>query len=359
MKKFSKLLVANRGEIAVRIMRTARQMGYPTVAVYSVADKDALHVRSADESVCIGAAPAAESYLSVEKVIEAAKTSGADAIHPGYGFLSENAEFADACEAAKITFIGPPASAIRLMGSKRLAKIAMLENKVPCIPGYQGEEQDDQTLISEAEKIGLPLMIKAATGGGGRGMRLVFDSDNFKEQLTIARREALSAFGDDEMILERALIEPRHIEIQVFADRQGSVVYLGERDCSIQRRHQKIIEESPSPFIDDDLRTRMGIAAVNAARACNYVGAGTVEFLVDSSKAFYFLEMNTRLQVEHPVTEMITGQDLVQWQLRVADGQALPLRQDQIEYSGHAMEVRLYAEDPRQNFMPQAGKVLT
>ena len=359
MKKFTKLLVANRGEIAVRVMRTARQMGYRTVAVYSTADQNALHVQCADESVYIGAAPAAESYLLADKVIEAARQVGADAIHPGYGFLSENAEFAEACAAADIIFVGPPADAIRLMGSKRLSKLAMLDSDVPCIPGYQGADQDDETLLSKAAEIGLPLMIKASAGGGGRGMRLVLDARDIQAQLNTARNEALSSFGSDEVILERALIEPRHIEIQVFADAHGNVVYLGERDCSIQRRHQKVVEESPSPFVDQDLRVRMGTAAVNAARACNYVGAGTVEFLVDSNRDFYFLEMNTRLQVEHPVTEMITGQDLVEWQLLVADGEKLPLSQSQVEYRGHAIEVRLYAEDPRQNFMPQTGKIVS
>ncbi|MFT5572878.1 MAG: geranyl-CoA carboxylase alpha subunit [Cryomorphaceae bacterium] len=358
MQKITKILVANRGEIAVRVMRTAKQMGYSTVAVYSDADLDCLHVASADEAVCLGEPAAAKSYLRIDKVIAAAQQVGADAIHPGYGFLSENADFARACSDAGIVFIGPPAEAIELMGSKRLSKIAMLDSDVPCIPGYQGADQSDQTLLAKAKEIGMPLMIKASAGGGGRGMRLVLEASDISTQLNTARTEALNAFGSDEVILERALIEPRHIEIQVFADAHGNVVYLGERDCSIQRRHQKVVEEAPSPFIDQDLRERMGQAAVNAARACDYRGAGTVEFLVDANRDFYFLEMNTRLQVEHPVTEMITGLDLVRWQLLVAAGEVLPLRQEQIEYSGHAIEVRIYAEDPRNDFMPQTGKVI-
>jgi geranyl-CoA carboxylase alpha subunit len=358
MQKITKVLVANRGEIAVRVMRTAKEMGYSTVAVYSDADINSLHVASADEAVCLGDPTAAKSYLDIDKVIAAAQKVGADAIHPGYGFLSENADFARACSSAGIVFIGPPAAAIELMGSKRLSKIAMLESDVPCIPGYQGADQSDETLLAKAAEIGLPLMIKASAGGGGRGMRLVLEESAIGSQLDTARTEALNAFGSDEVILERALIEPRHIEIQVFADEHGNVVYLGERDCSIQRRHQKVVEEAPSPFVDQDLRERMGQAAVNAARACDYSGAGTVEFLVDANKDFYFLEMNTRLQVEHPVTEMITGLDLVRWQLLVAAGEVLPLRQDQIEYSGHAVEVRIYAEDPRNEFMPQTGEVI-
>lgn len=358
MTTFNKILIANRGEIAVRVIRTAREMGYRTVAVYSEADARALHVSEADQAVCIGAAAVGESYLVTEKILDAAKKTGADAIHPGYGFLSENADFARACENSGIVFIGPGADAIELMGSKRLSKIAMLEAGVPCIPGYQGAEQSDEVLINEAADIGFPLMVKASAGGGGRGMRLVFEADELAEQIKTARSEALGAFGSGELILERAVIEPRHIEIQVFADNQGNTVYLGERDCSIQRRHQKVVEEAPSPFVDESLRQRMGEAAVDAAKSCGYCGAGTVEFLVDSDKNFYFLEMNTRLQVEHPVTELISGQDLVAWQLQVAAGEALPLSQDEISLSGHAIEVRLYAEDPRNNFMPQTGKVL-
>lgn len=357
MNTMTKILIANRGEIAVRVIRTARELGYRTVAVYSEADAGALHVSVADQAVCIGPAAVGESYLVAEKVLAAAKNTGADAIHPGYGFLSENAEFSQACEAAGITFIGPRSEAIELMGSKRLSKIAMIEAGVPCIPGYQDADQSDNTLLAKAADIGFPLMVKASAGGGGRGMRLVFEQSELAEQIRTARSEAESAFGSGELILERAVIEPRHIEIQVFADEHGNAVYLGERDCSIQRRHQKVVEEAPSPFVDPELRQRMGEAAVNAAKACNYRGAGTVEFLVDKDKNFYFLEMNTRLQVEHPVTELITDQDLVAWQLNVAAGETLPLSQDEIELNGHAVEVRLYAEDPRKHFMPQTGQV--
>ncbi|WNC74217.1 acetyl/propionyl/methylcrotonyl-CoA carboxylase subunit alpha [Thalassotalea psychrophila] len=359
MTNFSKILIANRGEIAVRVISTAKAMGYRTVAVYSEADATALHVQMADQAVLIGAPAVNESYLVAEKLIDAAERTGADAIHPGYGFLSENANFAQLCAQHNITFIGPSAEAIELMGSKRLSKIAMLEAGVPCIPGYQGAEQSDQCLLREADKIGFPLMIKASAGGGGRGMRLVFDPNEVAAALKSARSEALSAFANGELILERAVMQPRHIEIQIFADNAGNTVYLGERDCSIQRRHQKVVEEAPSPFVDENLRQKMGTAAVNAAKACNYAGAGTVEFLVDSDGQFYFLEMNTRLQVEHPVTELITGLDLVAWQLKVAAGEQLPLTQQQVKLNGHAMEVRLYAEDPSNNFMPQTGEALT
>lgn len=358
MPSFNKILIANRGEIACRVMRTAQALGYRTVAVYSEADTDARHVQLADEAVCIGPAPVGQSYLSVAAILEAARKTGADAVHPGYGFLSENAEFARACEAAGIVFIGPTVDAIHLMGSKRLSKLAMLEAGVPCIPGYEGAEQDDATLAREAGRIGYPLMIKASAGGGGRGMRLVNGADELTTQLRTARSEALNAFGSAELILEKAVIQPRHVEIQVFGDRQGNLVYLGERDCSVQRRHQKVIEEAPCPVMTPELRQAMGDAAVKAARTVNYVGAGTVEFLLDASGAFYFLEMNTRLQVEHPVTELITGQDLVAWQIRVAEGQTLPLKQDEIRLDGHAMEVRLYAEDPAAGFLPQTGDVL-
>ena len=358
MTKLHKILIANRGEIAVRVIRTARELGYRTVAVYSDADANALHVQEADEAVHIGASAVGESYLVADKIINAAKQTASDAIHPGYGFLSENAAFAKQCEANKIIFIGPGSDAIELMGSKRLSKIAMIEAGVPCIPGYQGADQDDAVLVEQAQKIGFPIMVKASAGGGGRGMRLVFEAKELLAQIKTARSEAENAFGSGELILERAVIEPRHIEIQVFADSHGNVVYLGERDCSIQRRHQKVVEEAPSPFVDENLRQRMGKAAVDAAKSCNYRGAGTVEFLVDSNKDFYFLEMNTRLQVEHPVTELITGLDLVEWQLLVAAGELLPLSQDQITLTGHAVEVRLYAEDPRDNFMPQTGTVL-
>jgi geranyl-CoA carboxylase alpha subunit len=358
MTKLHKILIANRGEIAVRVIRTARDLGYRTVAVYSDADAKALHVQEADEAVNIGASAVGESYLVADKIINAAKQTGSDAIHPGYGFLSENAAFAKQCEANKIIFIGPGSDAIELMGSKRLSKIAMIEAGVPCIPGYHGADQNDAVLVEQAKEIGFPIMVKASAGGGGRGMRLVFEAKELLAQIKTARSEAENAFGSGELILERAVIEPRHIEIQVFADSHGNVVYLGERDCSIQRRHQKVVEEAPSPFVDEDLRQRMGKAAVNAAKSCNYRGAGTVEFLVDSNKDFYFLEMNTRLQVEHPVTELITGLDLVEWQLLVAAGEQLPLSQDLITLTGHAVEVRLYAEDPRDNFMPQTGTVL-
>lgn len=355
---FHKILIANRGEIAVRVIRTARQMGYRTVAVYSEADKKAAHVLAADQAVCVGPASVSESYLMIDNIIAAAHKTQADAIHPGYGFLSENPAFARACAAAGIQFIGPDASAIELMGSKRLSKVAMLDAGVPCIPGYQGAEQSDQVLIEKAADVGFPIMVKASAGGGGRGMRLATEQGELAAQIKTARSEALSAFGSGELILERAVLAPRHIEIQIFADSQGNTVYLGERDCSIQRRHQKVVEEAPSPFVDEGLRERMGLAAVSAAKACGYQGAGTVEFLVDSDKNFYFLEMNTRLQVEHPVTELITGLDLVEWQLRVAAGEMLPLTQADASLNGHAIEVRLYAEDPRQNFMPQTGNIL-
>jgi len=358
MSSFNKILIANRGEIAVRVIRTAKDLGYRTVAVFSEADTEALHVQIADEAVCIGGAAVAESYLMAEKILDAALGCGADAIHPGYGFLSENAEFARSCETAGITFIGPSADAIELMGSKRLSKIAMLKAGVPCIPGYQGSEQSDETLLDEANNIGFPIMVKASAGGGGRGMRLVNQESELPAALKTARSEAKNAFGNGDLILERAMLEPRHIEIQVFADNYGNVVYLGERDCSIQRRHQKVVEEAPSPFVDEKLRQQMGEAAVEVAKACNYRGAGTVEFLTDKNKTFYFLEMNTRLQVEHPITELITGLDLVAWQLRVATGDKLPLQQHQIELKGHAIEARLYAENPQQNFMPQIGDVL-
>ncbi len=358
MQMFEKILIANRGEIACRVIRTAREMGYRTVAVYSEADRQALHVRLADEAVCIGPATASESYLMIDAILDACRKTGADAVHPGYGFLSENADFARACEAANITFIGPPVDAIHLMGSKRLSKIAMIDAGVPCIPGYEGADQSDATLMAEAERIGLPLMIKASAGGGGRGMRVVTDKTEIADQLKGARTEARNAFGSDELILERAVMRPRHVEIQVFGDRHGNVIHLGERDCSVQRRHQKVVEEAPSPAVSADLRARMGQAAVEAAKACNYVGAGTVEFLLDSSGDFFFLEMNTRLQVEHPVTELVTGLDLVALQIRVARGEPLPLAQDDVTLTGHAIEVRLYAEDPAQNFLPQTGEVM-
>lgn len=353
-----KILIANRGEIAVRVIRTARDLGYRTVAVYSEADAGALHTEMADEAVCIGKAPVGASYLNPANVIAAAQRTGAQGVHPGYGFLSENAAFARACADAGLVFIGPPADAIELMGSKRLSKLAMLEAGVPCIPGYQGADQDDATLVAEAEKIGFPIMVKASAGGGGRGMRLVEKASDLPAALKTARSEAEGAFGSGELILEKAVVEPRHIEIQVFADSHGNAVHLFERDCSIQRRHQKVVEEAPSPFMTEALRAKMGAAAVAAAKACDYQGAGTVEFLVDKDRSFYFLEMNTRLQVEHPVTELITGQDLVAWQLAVAEGDPLPCSQDELSINGHAIEVRLYGEDPCQDFLPQTGDVL-
>lgn len=358
MPAFSKILIANRGEIACRVLHTAHRLGYRTVAVFSEADADARHVQLADEAVCIGPAQVQQSYLNIDAIIDAARRTGADALHPGYGFLSENADFARACETAGLVFIGPSAEAIALMGSKRLSKLAMIEAGVSCIAGYQGAAQDDERLANEAQRIGYPLMIKASAGGGGRGMRLVHHADHLLEQLCTARSEAQNAFGSSELILEQALIGPRHVEVQIFGDHHGNLVYLGERDCSVQRRHQKVIEEAPCPIMTPALRSAMGAAALQAARAVNYVGAGTVEFLLDSTGRFYFLEMNTRLQVEHPVTEMITGQDLVAWQLQVAAGEALPLRQEQIQLQGHAMEVRLYAEDPAQGFMPQTGQIV-
>lgn len=358
MPAFSKILIANRGEIACRIQRTAQALGYRTVAVYSDADTHALHVQMADEAVNIGPAPVQQSYLNITAILDAARRTGADAIHPGYGFLSENPDFARACQNAHIVFIGPSSEAIELMGSKRLSKIAMLDAGVPCIAGYQGSAQDDATLQQEAERIGFPLMIKASAGGGGRGMRLVHQPEQLLEQLRTARSEAMNAFGSDELILEQALIDPRHVEVQVFGDRHGNLIYLGERDCSIQRRHQKVIEEAPCPVMTPELRQAMGDAALKAGRAVSYVGAGTVEFLLDRNGRFYFLEMNTRLQVEHPVTELTTGLDLVAWQLHIAAGQPLPLAQADVVLSGHAMEVRLYAEDPAQGFLPQTGDVL-
>ncbi|MBU2953925.1 acetyl/propionyl/methylcrotonyl-CoA carboxylase subunit alpha [Marinobacter sp. F3R08] len=350
-----KLLIANRGEIAVRVIRTAKALGYRTVAVYSEADAKAMHVELADEAVCIGPAQVSASYLNSDAILDAARKTSADCIHPGYGFLSENAAFANACKDAGLVFIGPPASAIELMGSKRRSKIAMQQAGVPVVPGYEGDDASDDQLIAAAKEIGYPLMIKASAGGGGRGMRLVESESGLAESIRRARSESKQAFGDNELILEKAVIEPRHVEIQVFADRHGNVVYLGERDCSVQRRHQKVVEEAPSPFVTPELRKAMGEAAVKAARACHYEGAGTVEFLVDKNRNFYFLEMNTRLQVEHPVTELITGQDLVAWQLTVAEGLALPLAQDDICLNGHAIEVRLYAEDPAYGFTPQTG----
>ncbi|MFC0384218.1 acetyl/propionyl/methylcrotonyl-CoA carboxylase subunit alpha [Muricoccus vinaceus] len=353
---FSTILIANRGEIAVRVIRTARRMGIRTVAVHSDADAEAMHVALADESRRIGPAPARESYLRIDAIIAAAKASGAEAIHPGYGFLSENAEFAEACAAAGIVFIGPPASAIRAMGSKSAAKALMERAGVPLVPGYHGDDQSAATLRAAAERIGYPLLIKASAGGGGKGMKIVESAAGLEEGLALAKGEARSAFGDDHVLLERYLTRPRHIEIQVFADSQGNTVHLFERDCSIQRRHQKVVEEAPAPGMDPARREAMGRAACDAARAIGYVGAGTVEFIAEGD-TFAFMEMNTRLQVEHPVTEAITGQDLVEWQLRVAAGEPLPLSQDALRIDGHAIEVRVYAEDPARDFAPSTGRV--
>jgi len=355
---FSKILIANRGEIACRVIRTARDLGYRTVAVFSDADRDAPHVMLADEAVHIGASPAAESYLRFDALLDAARKTGADALHPGYGFLSENAAFAQACVEAGLVFIGPPASAITAMGDKALAKRRMLDAGVPCAPGYLGAEQGDAALTAEADKLGYPLLVKAVAGGGGRGMRLVRSSAEVQQGIEGARREAKSAFGDDTLMLERLIANGRHIEIQVFADAHGNAVYLGERDCTAQRRRQKVIEEAPSPVVTPAMREAMGKDAVAAALAVGYRGAGTVEFIVDDKLHHYFLEMNTRLQVEHPVTEMVTGYDLVEWQLRVAAGEPLPARQVDVTLTGHAIEARLYVEDPYAGFAPQTGTVL-
>ena len=353
---FHTILIANRGEIACRVIRTARRMGIRTVAVFSDADRNALHVELADEAYPIGPAPARDSYLNVTAVLDAARLSGAQAIHPGYGFLSENADFADACAAARIVFIGPPPAAIRAMGSKSAAKSLMGQADVPLVPGYHGDAQDPALLADEATRIGYPVLIKASAGGGGKGMRVVTAPADFTEALALAQGEARASFGDDQVLIERYLTAPRHIEIQVFADRHGNVVHLFERDCSIQRRHQKVIEEAPAPGMSTDRRAAMGSAACDAARAIGYEGAGTVEFIVEGDD-FFFMEMNTRLQVEHPVTEAITGQDLVEWQLRVAAGEPLPLLQDALTITGHAIEVRLHAEDPARDYRPSTGTV--
>ena len=354
---FEKILIANRGEIACRVIQTCRKLGIRTVAVYSEADADAQHVRQADEAYPIGGPRPADSYLRGDAIIEVARRSGAQAIHPGYGFLSENADFADAVEAAGIAFIGPKAASMRKMGSKAGAKELMQAAGVPVVPGYTGEDQDPQHLHRQADAIGYPLMIKAAHGGGGKGMRIVRESAEFAANLESCQREARNAFGRDRVLLERYVERPRHIEIQIFGDTAGQVIHLNERECSAQRRYQKVLEESPSPFLTPQLRAQMGAAAVMAGHAIDYVNAGTVEFIVGQDGAFYFMEINTRLQVEHPVTELVTGLDLVEWQLRVAAGEALPLAQDAIVQRGHAIEVRLYAEDPEAGFLPGSGKL--
>ena len=357
MAKFNSILVANRGEIALRVLSSAKAQGYRTIAIYSEADVDAPFVKFADEAVCIGAAPVAESYLDSAKVLAAAKQTGAGAIHPGYGFLSENADFSKTCAEAGFVFIGPSADAIDLMGNKAAAKREMIKAGVVCVPGYEGDEQTDTAFVKEADKIGFPIMVKAAAGGGGRGMRLVRDAKDLVSAMQSARSEAKNAFGSDELILEKAVMRPRHVEVQIFADQSGNVVHFGERDCSVQRRHQKVIEEAPCPILSAALRAEMGAAAVEAARSINYVGAGTVEFLLAEDSSFYFLEMNTRLQVEHPVTEMVTGIDLVALQIKVAQGEDLGLEQNDIALNGHAVEARLYAEDVSEDFLPMTGKV--
>lgn len=354
---FHKILIANRGEIACRIIRTARAMGIHSVAVYSSADKDSLHVRLADSAYYIGEASAKESYLNIEAIIKVAQASAAEAIHPGYGFLSENPHFAKACEQAGIVFIGPSVEAMEAMASKQVAKQLLESTKVPLTPGYHGTEQSENLLLMEAKKIGFPVLIKAANGGGGKGMRSVANELEFTDALKAAKRESQSSFADDIMIIEKLVLNPRHIELQIMADMHGNVVHLFERDCSIQRRHQKIIEEAPAPNLNSTLRQKLADAACDVARSIHYTGAGTVEFLVDEQDNFYFMEMNTRLQVEHPVTEMITGFDLVAWQLKIAAGELLPLQQKDIQIKGHAIECRIYAEDPFQAFIPSIGKL--
>ena len=354
---FTKILIANRGEIACRIIKTAKAMGVATVAVYSEADRNALHVQMADESVAIGPSPSNESYLVGDKLIQAALDTGAEAIHPGYGFLSENAEFCRLCAANNLVFIGPPVEAILAMGSKSAAKTIMADAGVPLVPGYHGDDQNPDIIKQAANNMGYPVLLKAAAGGGGKGMRAVYAEAEFDEALAAAKREALNSFNDDIMLVEKYLLKPRHVEIQVFCDRHNNAVYLFERDCSVQRRHQKVIEEAPAPGMTETLRQQIGEAAIKAALAINYEGAGTVEFLLDAQGEFFFMEMNTRLQVEHPVTEMISGQDLVEWQLQVASGEPLPRSQDQLTINGHAFEARIYAEDPDHDFLPATGRL--
>jgi 3-methylcrotonyl-CoA carboxylase alpha subunit len=358
MAMFRSLLIANRGEIACRVIRTARRLGIRTIAVYSDADRDALHVRSADTAMRIGPAPARESYLRADAIVAAAREAGAEAIHPGYGFLSENADFAEACARAGLVFVGPSPASIRAMGGKSAAKSLMQQAGVPVVPGYHGDDQSTAIFAEHARRIGYPVLVKASAGGGGKGMRVVAQESDLAEAIDGARREAASSFGDDRVLLEKYLVKPRHIEVQIFGDRHGNLVHLCERDCSLQRRHQKVVEEAPAPGMTPARRAEIGAAAVRAARAVDYVGAGTVEFIVDADGAFHFMEMNTRLQVEHPVTEMITGLDLVEWQLRVAAGEALPFAQDSVAPRGHAIEVRLYAEDPQRDFLPATGRLV-
>ncbi len=360
---FKSVLIANRGEIACRIARTAKRLGIRTIAVYSAADSHALHRRLCDEAYLINSAEPRESYLNVKRLIEVAKTAGAECVHPGYGFLSENGDFADACAQAGLVFVGPPASAMRAMGLKDRAKALMEKAGVPIVPGYHGERQDAKFLREQADAVGYPVLIKPAAGGGGRGLRRIDDAASFEASLEGAIREVAAAFGSGRVLIEKYVPAPRHIEIQIFADRHGNAIHLGERDCSLQRRHQKVIEESPAPGMTESMRAMMGTAAVEAAKAVGYVGAGTVEFVADGSKglrsdAFWFIEMNTRLQVEHPVTEEVTGLDLVEWQFRVAAGEKLPLAQDQIRFDGHAIEARVYAEDPEHGFLPSTGKIV-
>lgn len=354
-----KILIANRGEIALRIMRSAREMGIKTVAVFSEADRNALHVRYADEAICIGPAPSAQSYLLGEKIIEACQKTGAQGIHPGYGFLSENAAFARMVKAAGLTLIGPSPEAMEIMGNKLSAKAAALSYKIPMVPGTEEAVTDLDIAQKRALEIGYPILIKAAAGGGGKGMRIVEKASDFIEQMDLAVSEASSAFGDGSVFIERYVSSPRHIEIQVLGDNYGNIVHLFERDCSIQRRHQKVVEEAPSSVLSEELRRKMGESAVNAARSCNYIGGGTVEFILDENLDFFFLEMNTRLQVEHPVTEMITGIDLVKEQIRIARGEPLSFTQDDLKIKGHAIEVRVYAEDPANNFLPDIGNLRT
>ncbi len=359
MKKIKKILVANRGEIAIRVMKTAQKMGIKTVAVYSTVDRNALHVKFADEAVCIGEAASSQSYLRGDKIIEVAKELGVDAIHPGYGFLSENAQFAELCEKNNIIFIGPKSKAIEMMGNKLAAKDAVKDYDIPMVPGTEDAITDIEEAKKIATSIGFPILIKAAAGGGGKGMRIVEKEADFTSQMNRAISEAVNAFGDGAVFIEKYVTKPRHIEIQVMADCQGNIVYIFERECSIQRRHQKVVEEAPSSVLTPELRKKMGEAAVKVAKACDYLGAGTVEFLLDDKHNFYFLEMNTRLQVEHPVSEIIAGLDLVELQIKVAQGEVLPMKQEDLKINGHAMELRVYAEDPLNDFLPNVGFLST